>query len=130
MNAPFDPPEYNFKGGIVNKSAAGWYKFVSLAGFFVSGIVLMFHLLNLAEAFLKRSCLVFEMLFSFLWSFFYLTCFMDLLVKGSQSLGSDSYVYEKTGMDYFLTYGTAAFCLFGALIHGIDGFLKLRLYQK
>ena len=94
-------------------SSAEWTDFVSMTAFWVTSILLAFYLLHVIEKFHVIPWLMIEMVFTILWSFFYLTCSIDLAVKCAN--------YDVPA------FGAASFFGFiGTGIYGFDGFLKFK----
>ena len=84
------------------QSTSEWAKCVSLSGLFITGILLSFYLLHIIEKFSKVPWIMIELGFCIIWSFFYLTVGLDLIVKGTK------WAYTKN--EEFLTFGTSFFC--------------------
>merc|ERR1712083_146584 len=104
-----------------------WTQVVSFSGFFVSAILLSFYLFHVIEKFPNIPWILFEIAFCVAWSFFYLTCVIDLIVKGEKWGQID---YPAPPKDNFLTYGTSFFCFCGLLVYGIDAVLKFKRWKK
>ena len=70
------------------------------------------------EKFLAIPWIEIETIFPILWSFFYLTCSIDLAVKGAKYANGHA-------------FGAASFFSFVAMvIYGLDGFLSFRNYKN
>ena len=103
-----------------------WTQVVGFVGFFVSSILLSFYLFHVIEKLSNIPWNFFEMSFCIGWSFFYLTCAIDLIVKGKElDLFSNS-----MAKFYFFTYGTSILCFCGLLVYGIDAVLKFKKWKK
>ena len=125
MIAKFHP----FKNLILTPASSVWIQVVSVTGMFVTGILLILYLFNFVAKFSKTPWNFFETAFCAAMSFFYLTCGLDLFLKGSKfSNLVTKCLFPK--IDYFLTYGTATFCFFGLIIYGIEGIMKLIKLKK
>lgn len=99
-------------------NTARWTYFVSMTGFWVSGILLIFYLLHVIEKFHVIPWVMIEMGYCGTWAFFYFTCALDLAVKTSQ------------GADTVDAFGAASFFSFGAMgIYGFDAFLKFKAWR-
>ena len=118
-----------FKTWILTPASSVWIQLVSSTGFFITGIFLIFNLLNCVGKLSKIPWNFFEMVFCIAMAFFYFTCGLDLFVKGSRFMGIVTKCYFPN-IDYYLTFGTAGFCFFGLVIYGIDGILKLGKLKK
>ena len=95
-------------------TTAEWTDFVAMTGFWVTGTLLLFYLLHIIEKFHVIPWMMIEMVFCILWSFFYLTCSIDLAVKCSKYANSSA-------------FGAASFFGFVAMgIYGFDGYLKFK----
>ena len=65
-------------------TTAEWTDFVAMTAFWVTGILLIFYLLHVIEKFHVIPWMTIEMGFTILWSFFYLTCSIDLAINASK----------------------------------------------
>merc|ERR1719491_944929 len=83
--------------------AKEWAQFVSVTGFFVTGLLLSFYLFHIIEKLSKVPWIMIEMGFCILWSFFYLTVGLDFIVKGP--ISRTSLGRPKLITDNFLTFG-------------------------
>ena len=125
MIAKFHP----FKNLILTPASSVWIQVVSVTGMFVTGILLILYLFNFVAKFSKIPWNFFKMACCAAMSFFYFTCGLDLVLKGSNfSNLVTQCLFPK--MDYFLAYGTATFCFFGLIIYGIEGIMKLIKLKK
>lgn len=96
-------------------TTAEWTDFVTMTGFWVSGILLIFYLLHVIEKFHVIPWILIEMVFCILWSFFYFTCSLDLAVNAGKYANSPA------------AFGAAAFFGFVAMgVYGVDGFFKFK----
>lgn len=96
-------------------TTAEWTDFVTMTGFWVTGILLIFYLLHVIEKFHVIPWIMIEMIFCILWAFFFFTCSIDLAVKaagGPKAFGAASFF---------------GFC--AMIIYGVDGFFKFRAWK-
>lgn len=92
-------------------TTAQWFYFVSMTGFFVTGILLVFYLLHVIEKFHVIPWMMIELGFCILWAFFYFTASIDCAVNASNNP----------------PFGAAAFFGFVTLlVYGYDGFIKFQ----
>ena len=95
----------------LNSSTGRWFLFVSMTAFWTTGVLLVFYLLHVMEKFHVIPWILIEMVYTALWTFFYLTAALDTAVHGSEE-------------DAF---AAAAFFGFAAAIaYGYDAFLKFK----
>lgn len=91
-----------------------WGIFVSMTGFWVTGILLLFYLMHICEKFHVIPWLLIEFVFCALWSFFYLTTAIDTAVACGKDYGAKS-------------FGAASFFGFVTMVaYGFDAFLKFK----
>merc|ERR1712008_628868 len=102
------------KTWILTPASSVWIELVSSTGFFITGIFLLFNLVNCVGKFSKIPWNFIEMVFCIAMAFFYFTCGLDLFVKGSRFKGIVTKCYFPN-IDYYLTFGTAGLCFFGVV---------------
>lgn len=94
-----------------NSSRGGWFNTVAMAGFWFTGILLVFYLFHIVEKFSKIPWLKIEFIFCVIWTAFYLL---------AASLAAD---YAR----YVEAFGVAAFFGFCAMVaYGYDAWLKFQ----
>ena len=98
-----------------NSSRGGWFNTVAMAGFWFTGILLVFYLFHIVEKFSKIPWLKVEFIFCAIWTAFYLL---------AASLAAD---YAKVDE----AFGAAAFFGFCAMVvYGYDAWLKFRAVKS
>ncbi|KAB7502744.1 CKLF-like MARVEL transmembrane domain-containing protein 4 [Armadillidium nasatum] len=92
-------------------SRANWFGFVSMTGFWVTGILLVFYLMHIIEKFHMVPWIKVEFGYTALWTFFYLTAASACAAWGG----------------YYAAWAAAAFFGFCAMIaYGVDAFFKFK----
>ena len=79
------------------------------------------------EKFLGIPWMEIETIFTILWSFFYLTCGIDLAVKAAKH---DWIEWNGTYYQEHAFEAASLFSFVGMVIYGLDGFLKFRNYKN
>ena len=94
-----------------SSSTGEWFSFVAMTGFWTSATLLIFYLLHVVEKFHVIPWMLIEMIYTGLWSFFYLTCALDAAVNAKHASA----------------LGAAAFFGFVAMgVYGYDAFIKVK----
>lgn len=96
-------------------SRASWYSFVSMTGFWVTGILLLFYFFHLIERAYFLPWMLMESIFCAIWTIFYLiaACLVAALGGAIEA------------------YAAAAFFGFSAmLVYGFDAFLKFKGWRE
>ncbi|XP_042235781.1 plasmolipin-like [Homarus americanus] len=96
-------------------SHANWFSFVSMTGFWVTGILLVLYMMHVLERFYMVPWLMLEFGYCALWCFFYLTAAVACATWG----GVDS--------------GAAAASFFGfvaMILYGADAFFKFKAWRS
>ncbi|XP_043259081.1 CKLF-like MARVEL transmembrane domain-containing protein 4 [Colletes gigas] len=98
-----------------NSSRGAWFNTVAMAGFWFTGILLVFYLFHIVEKFSKIPWLKVEFIFCTIWTAFYLL---------AAALAAD---YAK----YVESFGAAAFFGFCAMVvYGYDAWLKFQAVKR
>uniref|UniRef100_A0A2P2I6N7 CKLF-like MARVEL transmembrane domain-containing protein 4 n=1 Tax=Hirondellea gigas TaxID=1518452 RepID=A0A2P2I6N7_9CRUS len=88
-----------------------WFAFVSMTGFWLTGVLLVLYLMHIIEKFGKVPWMLVEFVYTALWTFFYFTCSMAVAVWGG----------------YSAAFAACAFFGFAdMLVYGADAFFKFR----
>ncbi|XP_033321342.1 CKLF-like MARVEL transmembrane domain-containing protein 4 [Megalopta genalis] len=98
-----------------NSSRGGWFNTVAMAGFWFTGILLVFYLFHIIEKFSKIPWLKVEFIFCALWAAFYVL---------AASLAADYAIHVES-------FGVAAFFGFCAMVaYGYDAWLKFQAIRS
>jgi len=96
-------------------SRGAWFDFVSMTGFWLTGILLVLYLMHIVEKFQQIPWMLIEVGYTGLWTFFYFTCSMAVAVWGGQ----------------FEMFAAAAFFGFAAMFaYGADFFFKFKGFRS
>lgn len=95
-------------------STGEWYTFVSMTGFWTSGILLLFYLLHVVEKFHVIPWMLIETVYCAAWAFFFVTAAIDAAVHASSK--------AALGVGSFFGFCAAA-------AYGYDAFLKFQGYR-
>ncbi|XP_037790945.1 CKLF-like MARVEL transmembrane domain-containing protein 4 [Penaeus monodon] len=94
---------------------AGWFSFVSMTGFWVTGILLVLYLMHVLEKFHMVPWLFQELGYCALWTFFYFTASTACASWGG----------------YYPAWAAAAFFGYAAMIaYGVDAFFKFKGWRS
>ena len=95
--------------------------FVSIAGFFVSGILLILYLLHVVEKLQVIPWILSEMIFCAIWTIFYLAAGIACAANTSLTCNIAGTVYGHSAIGAMAFFSFVAF-----IVYGCDVFLKFR----